>query len=321
MNNRPLISVIIPVYNMERYLSRCIESVISQTYNNLEIFLVNDGSTDNSLNICNNYAKKDSRIVVIDKKNGGQSTARNMALSKANGKYIGFVDSDDYISPEMYEKLYESLSKTDSDISICARTNVFENGEMTNTFILKKECVMRGKEAIKRFLTYDAIDSAAWDKLFKAELFNGIEFPSGYICEDVVPVFTLLSKAKKIVHCGEPLYYYLQRTGSTSRSKFSEKTKGLHIYHAQVSVLAKEKYPDLETEADYFYLSRLPALYSIILKTGYKGEYISQIRKTMKQNINKALFNKYFSVRDKIKYLLITVNLFRAIQQLRGKNG
>ncbi len=319
--NKPLISVIVPVYNTEQYLPRCIESIISQTYQNLEIILVNDGSVDNSLKICKEYAQKDSRIVVVDKENGGQSTARNMALKIAKGKYIGFADSDDYIAPEMYETLYECLTKTGSEISVCARTNVFENGQMTTAFTLKKECVMTAKEAVRRFLVYDALDSATWDKLFKAELFEGIEFPSGYICEDVVPLFVLLSRAKKIVHCGKPLYYYLQRTGSTSRSMFSEKAKGLDIYHEQVSALAKQMYPEFKREADYFYLSRLPALYSIILRTGYNGEYKAQIIKIMKQNSGKVIFNKHFSMREKIKYLLITVGLFQAIQQLRGKNG
>ena len=207
--NAPLISVIVPVYNTEKYLHRCVDSIINQTYQNLEIILVDDGSTDSSGCICDEYAKKDERIKVIHKENAGQGVARNIALEYASGEYVGFVDSDDWIDPRMYQTLYTYAVKDQSDIVVCGRYLYWDDREKQPMFHLANPVVYSGREALVRLLIYDGIDSALCDKLCKKSLFKNICFPlERYICEDVDVVYKLLERAKQITHCGEGLYYY-----------------------------------------------------------------------------------------------------------------
>ncbi len=250
---QPLISIIVPVYNAQKYLSECIRSIVNQTYTNLEIILVNDGSKDNSLQICREFAKQDSRIVVLDKENGGQATARNMALDIARGAYIGFVDSDDTVELDMYDTLMKALLAHGADISMCGRYNVYPNGEQKEVFVFNEEQIWTNKEAVRRFLTWDGIDGAGWDKLISRDLFEGVRFPAGLICEDLPVVYELIKKAEKVVHIGAPKYYYYQIVGSTSHGVFSPKTRGLIVYPKEIYLDAVSCWPDLKEEAEYYY--------------------------------------------------------------------
>ncbi len=305
----PLISVIVPVYNVEEYLPRCIDSIINQTYKNLEIILVDDGSPDNCGKICDEYAKKDSRIVVIHKENGGQSTAKNMALDIAKGEYIGFVDSDDYIAPNMYEELYQNLIDNQCDIAMCGRYNVYDD-RTEKVFVIDKPMVMENEDIIKRFLTWDNVDSAGCDKLIHKSLLTGIRFPAGYVCEDVIFVYRVLERCKRMIHIGAPMYYYVQRQGSTSRSTFSGKTMGLLMYHKEVFDLAINKYPLLKKEADYCYLSRTIILYRLMHKARYNGGHYKAVTNIIKSNVEKIIFNKYFNKIEKFVALLILTNMY-----------
>lgn len=208
-----LISIIIPVYKVEKYLEKCIESVLKQTYTNLQIILVDDGSPDNCGKICDEYAKKDSRIEVIHKANGGLSDARNVGISKAKGRYIGFVDSDDYIKEDMYEILLNLIKKYDADVSICNLYDVIDGNE----------CIRNKENGIKEYSRLDIlkevlldknIQSYAWNKLYKKELFDEIKYPIGKKYEDIGTTFYLFEKCNKIVVTSEPEYYYLKRADS-----------------------------------------------------------------------------------------------------------
>lgn len=208
-----LISIIIPVYKVEKYLEKCIESVLKQTYTNLQIILVDDGSPDNCGKICDEYAKKDSRIEVIHKANGGLSDARNVGISKAKGRYIGFVDSDDYIKEDMYEILLNLIKKYDADVSICNLYDVIDGNEC----IRNKENGIREYSRIdilKEILLDKNIQSYAWNKLYKKELFDEIKYPIGKKYEDIGTTFYLFEKCNKIVVTSEPEYYYLKRADS-----------------------------------------------------------------------------------------------------------
>ena len=208
-----LISIIIPVYKVEKYLEKCIESVLKQTYTNLQIILVDDGSPDNCGKICDEYAKKDSRIEAIHKANGGLSDARNVGISKAKGRYIGFVDSDDYIKEDMYEILLNLIKKYDADVSICNLYDVIDGNEC----IRNKENGIREYSRIdilKEILLDKNIQSYAWNKLYKKELFDEIKYPIGKKYEDIGTTFYLFEKCNKIVVTSEPEYYYLKRADS-----------------------------------------------------------------------------------------------------------
>ena len=210
---KDLISIIIPVYKVEKYLEKCIESVLKQTYTNLQVILVDDGSPDNCGKICDEYAKKDSRIEVIHKVNGGLSDARNVGIAKAKGKYIGFVDSDDYIKEDMYEILLNLIKKYDADVSICNLYDVIDGNE----YIRNKENGIKEYNRIdilKEVLLDKNIQSYAWNKLYKKELFNEIKYPIGKNYEDIGTTFYIFEKCNKVVVTSEPEYYYLKRADS-----------------------------------------------------------------------------------------------------------
>ena len=210
---KDLISIIIPVYKVEKYLEKCIESVLKQTYTNLQVILVDDGSPDNCGKICDEYAKKDSRIEVIHKVNGGLSDARNVGIAKAKGKYIGFVDSDDYIKEDMYEILINLIKEYDADVSICNLYDVIEGKE----YIRNKENGIKEYNRIdilKEVLLDKNIQSYAWNKLYKKELFNEIKYPIGKKYEDIGTTFYIFEKCNKVVVTSEPEYYYLKRADS-----------------------------------------------------------------------------------------------------------
>lgn len=208
-----LISIIIPVYKVEEYLEKCIESVLKQTYTNLQIILVDDGSPDNCGKICDEYAKKDPRIEVIHKVNGGLSDARNVGIAKAKGKYIGFVDSDDYIKEDMYEILINLIKEYDADVSICNLYDVIDGKEdiRNNENGIQEYSRL---EILKEVLLDKNIQSYAWNKLYKKELFDEIKYPIGKKYEDIGTTFYVFEKCNKIVVTSKPEYYYLKRSDS-----------------------------------------------------------------------------------------------------------
>ena len=176
------ISVIVPVYNVEKYLSKCIDSILSQTYKNLEIILVDDGSPDSSPKICDKYKERDNRIKVIHKKNGGLASARNAGMDIATGKYIGFVDSDDMIAEDMYEVLLENMIKSNAEIAVCYKTDILENLQ-TGKGIVEE---LNKTQALKKMVLGIEFGSHACDKLFKREiLVSDIRFPEGKTYEEL----------------------------------------------------------------------------------------------------------------------------------------
>lgn len=215
-----LISVIVPVYNVENYLGKCVETIISQTYSELEIILVDDGSTDSSGSLCDKYSELDGRIKVIHKENGGLSSARNAGIEMATGKYVGFIDSDDYIDERMFELLYNSIIINNSDICICNYSWVDENGKVINTTSLTDNLIM-GEESFANALLDDM---ASWviacNKLYLKTIFDDIKYPVGKVNEDSFVIHYVLGKCNKIATVKESLYFYLQRNGSITKSKF-----------------------------------------------------------------------------------------------------
>lgn len=210
---KALISIIIPVYKVEKYLEKCIQSVINQTYENLQIILVDDGSPDNCGKICDEYAKKDHRIEVIHKSNGGLSDARNKGLEIAKGEYIGFVDSDDYIEADMYEVLYNLLKQYNADVSICNFYTVSQ-GKISIKNADNGINEYNRIEILKEILLDKNIQSYAWNKLYKKELFDEIKYPIGKKYEDIGTTFFLLEKCNKVVVTGKSEYYYINRQDS-----------------------------------------------------------------------------------------------------------
>lgn len=229
---KELISVIIPVYNMKLYLKRCLDSVVSQTYRNIEIVLVDDGSTDGSTEICDEYANEDSRIKVIHTVNQGVSNARNIGLKKATGDYIGFVDPDDYIDQYMYEDLLRVLIENDCEISICAHCELFEDENTRNIVELSDNCVISADEGVRELIHCNTFKGYLWNKLYKAELFDDIEFPNLTIMEDGYVNYKVFLKSNLIALVNKPLYYYVRHSESVTRTKSVRKLIEIYQFHS-----------------------------------------------------------------------------------------
>lgn len=219
-----LISVIVPVYNVEKYLDRCVESIVNQTYTNLEIILVDDGSPDRCPAMCDEWAKRDNRIKVIHKENGGLSDARNAGMRVASGDYIAFVDSDDWIEAQMYQILYDTMVATDSDVVSCGAKRVWTDGTPAQEVIsVSRNRVLEQEAAIKAMITGDGLVQIAWNKLYRRNLIKDILFPLGVICEDEFWTWQVIVRAKRVSILRESYYNYLQRDDSIMGVGFSEK--------------------------------------------------------------------------------------------------
>ena len=296
-----LISVIIPVYNVEKYLDICVESVVRQTYENLEIILVDDGSTDNCHAICDEWARKDSRIKVIHKQNGGQGEARNMGIQAATGSYIGFVDSDDFISPEMYERLLNLLKKNNADLIQCAMQK-FESYPYTlpqasDDFSIR---IFTKKEAVRFLIAEGKITSTCPSILLKSEIAKEIPFDLGMINEDVMWVYRALVNSERIIVTDEKLYAYYQRPDSTMNSKYSEKRFDALKANLMRSDAVKTDFPDLFPLAERAYAGGCMYHYQWLCRLDDTEEY-RDFRKRLHKMFLSSDLKSVFSVTD-LKY-------------------
>ena len=220
-----LISVIIPIYNVEKYMDDCLKSVTEQTYKNIEIILINDGSRDNSIDKCYKWMKKDVRIKVYNKENGGASSARNYGLDRAMGEYIVFVDSDDYINDHMLEKLYEALKENKCQISMCNSVRVFDSDVIIKDE-LRSETEIWNEEKYweKYYLCPEDKYIVLWNKLYPKKIFEELRLPEGRLFEDEMVMHKIIGKCSKIAYIDEKLYYYLQRQGSSMNQSYTYRT-------------------------------------------------------------------------------------------------
>lgn len=254
------ISIIVPVYNVRNYLSQCIESILSQSYPFLEIILIDDGSTDQSGKICDQYEKLDSRIKVIHQKNGGAANAKNSGLAVATGEYLSFVDSDDYLEPMAYEIMLACLKKYQADVVQASFCNCYVDGKSTYK-TLEGVKVFETEEFLHRYTT-DWTCGLLWDKLYRKSLFDGIKFEEGHKIDDEFFTYQGVMNAKKIVHIPDVVYNYRKRKSSVMLRKETQQ----EIVLDKLEYLEKrrknvvEKFPQLKQEFDYHYLSMLVIL-------------------------------------------------------------
>ena len=243
----PLISIIVPVYNVEEYLPRCVESILAQTYKNLEIILVDDGSTDHSGEICDAYRGKDARIRVIHKKNGGLSDARNAGLDIMTGEYVACIDSDDFVSPFFISNLWIALDKSESDMASSWFVEYY-NGDIVPSaqeVELAKVKELSREKYFEKLLYQDGVEISAWGKLYKSEYYQNVRYPVGKLYEDVSTTYLLIEKAQKIAVISNVDYYYFQRKNSIAQTEFSmrkmDAINNMRIFGAFI----EEKYPNL----------------------------------------------------------------------------
>lgn len=245
-----LVSVIVPIYGVEDYLSKCVDSIINQTYKNLEIILVDDGGKDKCPEICDEYAGKDSRIKVIHKKNGGLSDARNAGIDIAKGEYFVFIDSDDWVETTMVEHLLDACKKYNVKMAACGRY-VTDGTVIVRTAYEGAEGVYSPEEALNEILSGKSLDVAAWDKIYARNLFEEIRFPVGENNEDIAVFYKIVDLAGRVAHTGTTEYFYRSRPGSITKLKYS--TDARKIIEKNLNSI--EKFLDKE------YPSCMPSFY------------------------------------------------------------
>lgn len=252
-NNEPLVSIIVPVFQVEKYLDKCISSILAQTHHNLEVILVDDGSTDNCPAICNQFQKMDNRIKVIHKENGGLSQTRNVGLKLAKGDFIGFVDSDDWIEPNMYAILISVLIETGADIAVCNYMDEPEDPSFVKRKSISPEVKLySSEEALKKVIDNDGyIKSFVWNKLYRKTVLSNIFFSEGKIHEDTLWTTKIIGNAKLLVYIDYPLYHYLYRSESLSHNnlQLSQRLRDIIEMNIQRIEYIHEYYPVLEKKA------------------------------------------------------------------------
>ena len=315
------ISIIVPFYNVEAYASKCIESIINQTYKNLEIILVDDGSPDNCGKIIDEYAKKDKRIKVIHKKNGGLSDARNKGIEAATGKYIGFVDSDDYIKEDMYEYLYNLIIDNDADISIIDFIYFYENDSIFEDEVKEEIKILNNYDSLRELLSISKLENHAVTKLYSKDLFNGVRYPINKKMEDVGTTYKLLDKANKIVVSNIQKYYYLLREDGITFSK----SLSLFIDYYELSLerykYIKDKYPEM-IENDIALLTLIMYLYDVDNKDFIKYLKDNKVKQLYNELYNCGIIKSNISnrnIRIRLFLLRINISLYRCIMKIHKR--
>lgn len=278
----PLVSVIVPVYNTENYLKRCIESVLSQTCGDFELILVDDGSKDSSPAICDEYAKTDSRIRVIHKINEGPGIARNAALDTACGEYISYVDSDDWIKPEMLEKMVDAAKKYHADVVVCGYS-YFNGLEVKDAYISEGFKLYDRSSLMKDYLSTSCITPASWNKLFKRVLFDNIRYPKMNVGEDQYIMHEIFSRCNTGVHIGEPLYIQYIRPGSITKSKFNKNMLGVLESSLRLQHYITEEFPDLYEYVELTHANCIIYAMTEIIRTFSYKEYRALYKQLKKQ--------------------------------------
>ena len=308
MKNEPLISIIVPVYNISGYILKCLNSIKQQSYSNLEIIIVDDGSTDNSGEICDEFSKNEERARIFHKKNGGLSSARNFGKSKAKGGIIAFIDGDDYIDVDFVKIMYEAMVKDDSDVVICGYNDV-----------KPKRGVLSGKSATARLLVkQENLDILASNKLYKKELFeeNNIEYPVGCNHEDSLTTYKVLAAAKKVSYISQPLYNYIRRADSImGQANIAERLK-MRERAAEESVSYFKKDSFLRQAAEVAVLTAKYAFIDAVIHKEIDKKYFKVNADWINENRLKYKKNKIMTKKLKLYNFLNQVGLYRIFRTI-----
>lgn len=308
VNKSDLISVIVPVYNMEQYLERCINSIKKQSYSNLEIILVDDGSTDHSADMCDTYAQEDQRIKVIHKVNGGLSDARNAGLAIATGAYIGYVDSDDWIEPQMYQKMYEACIENEAQVAVCRYAKVYSDetirGGNHKTTVFERDSILKVYLSDNSdYIVYNSV----WSKLFAREIIVGEIFPVGKNSEDIMYTTRAFCKVTKAVYLDECLYnYVLDREGSIMNVNRTERMfqDEIPFWREHIAYIRQHVSDEMGDMAAYYFYRRMLSYYMELsqqVETRNAAKQIASMMKNEKADILKVYGNAYEGKGDVVR--------------------
>jgi len=326
------ITIVVPVYNVEKFLKCCLDSILNQSFQDFQLILVNDGSTDNSGQICDEYQKKSEKVTVIHKKNGGLSSARNAGIESAKAPYIGFVDSDDYIEKDMFQVLYAAIKNHGADIASVDYLPVSENDftakDLEDSTISYE--VFDETEVVSQLLVNEKIHRCAWNKLYKLELFENVRYPEGKVFEDTFTTYQLYRLAKKAVATNYKGYFYRQNDASITRKSFTP--KNLDVLSETQKVLT-----DMEVNAPNlleFEQARLAEHYVELVmkllnapKTKETKKYLDDVLRKIKNDYGMLRQNK--RTKKKIRRAIVAMNIaphaffmsYRIFKKIRGIMG
>ncbi|WP_195467399.1 glycosyltransferase family 2 protein [Clostridium sp. D43t1_170807_H7] len=304
-----LISVIVPVYNVEKYLNRCIQSIVEQEYKNLEIILINDGSTDGSLEICELWKERDERIILINKENSGVSDSRNEGINIATGDYIGFVDSDDFLQPDMYKKLLNNILKYDSQVSICSYRYIKDTVLQAYKYENKLK-IYSNSELLKEIFLGKSINGFLWNKIFKKNLFDEIRLESDLeLCEDLLLITKIIKQIDTAIYTSEKLYNYTLRENSATNDIRKIFVQNALRYEKPYSMLL-EVFEDNDEMKKYIKLWYIECIRDSVYKlivANYDSNIINKYIKELRKNLFSYLLCKDISFKRKVTFLLVTI--------------
>lgn len=328
--DKPLISIIIPVYHTKEYLERCVRSCLAQTYTMIEVVLVDDGSTDGSGELCDQLAKQDGRIRVFHKENGGSSSARNLGLQKARGEYIGFVDSDDFIGPQMYQRLWEAIQTNGVEVAQISRDELDEQGNpLPDVCIPPKEEFFCETQVFLRELLLHRGDCSFCTKLFHKRVLAQKRFPEGELNEDFFLLLQILPEIRGIYLLSEQEYHVFYRIGSNTRKKDRNEFSRVFIdivRNADVAMeLVEQNYPQLKQEGIRFGLyQRLDYLLHIPLaQMENKNAFYRQVKSWLRRHMMDTVKNPFLGKKERLYLLLLTPcpKLVRWVHRLKRRKG
>lgn len=325
MDKKRQLSIIVPVYNVAQYLRRCVDSLLTQAGVDLELILVDDGSTDGSGALCEELAAGNSRVKVIHKTNGGLGSARNAGLELAAGDYVTFVDSDDWVEPDCYGAALLEMARWGADLLCGGRYDVnAATGEKTVGLCPAKTEMISGEEMAGRIFLWDHCDSSACDKVFHRRLFEHLRFPEGVVCEDVPVTYRAALDSERVLLWNKPFYCYFHRKGSISTSPVSEKTFHFSRHARAIEGYIRRNHPAIADQAHYLLVRALSHLLLMLIQSGadVRARYAREIRQTRRELRTHTRFfltSPFFGSKERLRNLLLVLGAYDRITQLKHK--
>ncbi len=305
LKSEDLVSVVVPAYNIENYIKKCLDSLVNQTYKNLEILVIDDGSTDGTGRICDEVARKDERVKVFHRTNEGLSEARNFGISKARGEYVALVDGDDYVDEDFVKDMWEAIEEAGADIAICGY----------NTKMPRRETIL-GREAVKRLLIQqENMEIVAWNKLYRRRVIGDIKYPKGEKYEDTLTTYKILAWAEEVVYVDKALYHYVVREGSIMGASKTEERLAARERAAEEAI-DYFKDEDLKKAAEVGLLLAKYAWIDAVLQNEVSKKYLTKNLKWVKENRERYASNEMMTRKLKLYNRLVQSGTYKAFRKL-----
>lgn len=307
VSNVDKISILVPVYNSDKYLKKCVESILNQTYENIELILVNDGSTDTSYELIEQFKIQDKRVKAVHIENNGVANARNIALDNATGDYFLYVDSDDWIEQDYIEELYNLIIQEKADICIGNCVHYIEN---TNSYIHKdfgihEKRIYNKCEAVEELMYHNFLRHSPWGKLYKKQIFDGMRFPTGYHYEDLALIYKLFFKAEKIIYTPMEKYIYMVREGSIVHRELSQAdVKAILQYSEEIVEFLEKEVPQIIDSGKYLLLINSIKIIESVEKNETNKVYINKAMSNLKKYRKDVISNKKVSYKYKMLFII-----------------